>query len=88
MYGASSPGNCRAGTQATKPHAVQQAGSSNIYSYDCNGNMTVRTIGGVAYTLTYDAENRLTGISGSTERSTETSASSVEPLTPKAQGLP
>ncbi|GEM_PF-1466922 len=63
VYGAPSPGNCRAGTWATKPHAVQQAGSSNTYSYGCNGNMTVRTIGGVAYTLTYDAENRLTGIS-------------------------
>ena len=59
MYGASSPGNCRAGTQATKPHAVQQAGSNNVYSYDCNGNMTGRTVGGVAYTLVYDAENRV-----------------------------
>ncbi|WP_343414165.1 hypothetical protein [Candidatus Amarolinea dominans] len=59
VYGASSPGNCRAGTQATKPHAVQQAGSSNVYSYNCNGNMTGRTVGGVAYTLVYDAENRL-----------------------------
>jgi RHS repeat-associated protein len=63
VYGAPSPGNCRVGTRATKPHAVMTAGS-NSYSYDCNGNMTVRTIGGVAYTLTYDAENRLTGISG------------------------
>ena len=59
VYGASSPGNCRAGTQATKPHAVQQAGSSNVYSYDCNGHMIGRTVGGVTYTLVYDAENRL-----------------------------
>ncbi|MGB2773873.1 MAG: hypothetical protein WBF31_16255, partial [Anaerolineae bacterium] len=58
VYGASSPGNCQAGTQTTKPHAVQQAGS-NVYSYDCNGNMTGRTVGGVAYTLVYDAENRV-----------------------------
>ena len=58
VYGASSPGNCQAGTQTTKPHAVQQAGS-NVYSYDCNGNMTGRTAGGVTYTLVYDAENRL-----------------------------
>ena len=64
VYGAPSPGNCRAGTLATKPHAVQQAGSNNTYSYDCNGNMTGRTIGGVVYTLTYDAENHLTGVSG------------------------
>ncbi|MFZ1631689.1 MAG: hypothetical protein WAV70_22490, partial [Anaerolineae bacterium] len=49
---------CTAGTLATKPHAVRQAGS-NAYSYDCNGNMTGRTVGGVAYTLVYDAENRL-----------------------------
>ncbi|MFZ1475780.1 MAG: hypothetical protein WAV79_22900 [Anaerolineae bacterium] len=59
VYGASSPGNCRAGTQATKPHAVQQAGSSNVYSYNCNGNMTGRTVGGETYSLVYDAENRL-----------------------------
>ncbi|MGB4976267.1 MAG: hypothetical protein WBR35_05970 [Anaerolineae bacterium] len=58
VYGASSPGNCRTGTPATKPHAVQQAGSS-AYSYDCNGNMTGRTVGGVTYSLVYDAENRL-----------------------------
>ena len=38
---------------------MQQASSSNVYSYDCNGNMTGRTVGGVAYTLVYDAENRL-----------------------------
>ena len=70
-YGAPSPENCQAGTLRSKPHAVVTAGS-NSYSYDCNGNMTVRTIGGVAYTLTgvypersrRDAENRLTGISG------------------------
>ena len=48
----------------TKLHAVMTAGSSNTYSYDCNGNMTGRTIGGVVYTLTYDAENRLIGVSG------------------------
>ena len=59
VYGASSPGNCRAGTATTKPHAVQQAGSSNVYSYDRNGNMTGCTVGGVTYTLVYDAENRV-----------------------------
>jgi len=64
VYGAPSPGNYRAGTWAIKPDAVMNAGSNNVYSYDCNGNMTGRTIGGVVYTLTNDAENRLTGISG------------------------
>ena len=46
------------------PHAVSAAGG-NTFSYDCNGNMTGRTINGAAYTLTYDAVNRLTGVSGS-----------------------
>ena len=47
----------------TIPHAVSSAGA-NSYSYDCNGNMTSRNIGGQNYTLTYDAENRLTAVSG------------------------
>ena len=47
----------------TKAHAVTTAGS-NTYCYDPNGNMVRRTIGGVTYTLTYDYENRLTGVSG------------------------
>jgi hypothetical protein len=63
--------SCTAGTPATKPHAVQQAGG-NTYSYDCNGNpsawlragMVGRTVGATSYTLSDDAENRLTGVSG------------------------
>ena len=43
--------------------AVVTAGS-NAYCYDQNGNMRRRTIGGVVYTLTYDAENRLVSVSG------------------------
>ena len=34
------------------------------YGYDANGNMTTRTNGGQTYTLGYDAENRLTSVSG------------------------
>ncbi len=34
------------------------------YSYDENGNQTSRNIGGSVYTLTYDQENRLVGVSG------------------------
>ena len=45
----------------TKPHAVVTAGA-NTYCYDRNGNMVRRN--GTAYTLSYDAENRLTGVSG------------------------
>ncbi len=47
----------------TIAHAVSAAGS-NSYSYDENGNMTGRNIGGTNYTLSYDAENRLTNVSG------------------------
>ncbi len=34
------------------------------YGYGISGNMTGRTVSGTSYTLTYDAENRLTGVSG------------------------
>jgi RHS repeat-associated protein len=33
--------------------------------YDLNGNMTLRVLDGARYFLAYDAENRLTGVSGS-----------------------
>jgi RHS repeat-associated protein len=54
--------SCPAGG-LTKAHAVTTAGS-NTYCYDQNGNMVKRTLGSNVYTLTYDAENRLTGVSG------------------------
>jgi len=44
-----------------KPHAVAQAGG-NSYAYDENGNMTSRTVGGVVWTYTYNAENQLTAV--------------------------
>jgi RHS repeat-associated protein len=53
---------CSAGTPATKPHAVSQAGTYT-FTYDCNGNMTSRNMGS-SFTLTYDSENRLTSVSG------------------------
>lgn len=34
------------------------------YSGQTNGNMTTRTASGSTYTLGYDAENRLTSVSG------------------------
>jgi RHS repeat-associated protein len=37
---------------------------SNAYSYDANGNMTSRQIASGTYTLSYDAEGKLVGISG------------------------
>jgi len=36
----------------------------NAYCYDQNGNLRRRTLGNPVYNLSYDAENRLTGISG------------------------
>jgi RHS repeat-associated protein len=47
----------------SKEHAATSAGT-NSYCYDPNGNMTRRTIGGVNYSMTYNAENRMTGMSG------------------------
>jgi RHS repeat-associated protein len=52
---------------SARPHAVTTVtytdthggSTANHYSYDANGNMTSRTVGGVTWTLTYDAENRL-----------------------------
>jgi len=37
---------------------------SDSYSYDNNGNQVTRNVGGSSYTLSYDAENRLTAVSG------------------------
>jgi len=44
-------------------HAVTQMGS-DTYSYDNNGNQINRNVSGNSYTLSYDAENRLVGVSG------------------------
>jgi hypothetical protein len=51
--------------ESGKPHAVTTVGVppwyiKGSYSYDANGNMTGRTVNDTSYTLTYDAENRLT----------------------------
>ncbi|MCP4128061.1 MAG: hypothetical protein GY753_13495, partial [Gammaproteobacteria bacterium] len=62
---------CATGTPSSKPHAVSQA-KNDTFSYDCNGNMTGRTIGGTSYSLTYNAENRLSGVSGTGSNATFT----------------
>jgi RHS repeat-associated protein len=46
---------------AGHPHAVATY-RGNSYSYDAVGNMTGRVVSGVTYTLTYNAENRLTQV--------------------------
>jgi RHS repeat-associated protein len=45
-------------------HAVTHLGGVQKYWYDANGNMITRIAGASTYNLTYDAENRLTGVSG------------------------
>jgi RHS repeat-associated protein len=44
-------------------HAVTQMGSDS-YTYDANGNQTQRVVSGNTYNLSYNAENRLVGVSG------------------------
>ena len=44
-------------------HAVAAMGS-DTYSYDADGNQVTRYVGGSSYGLTYDAENRLVGVTG------------------------
>ena len=43
-------------------HAVTALSTGESYGYDANGNMTSRTEGGLTYTQTFDAENRLISI--------------------------
>ena len=54
--------SCPEGSRSL-PHAASAMGA-NTYSYDCSGNMTQRVIGGSTYNLAYDAENRLSAVSG------------------------
>ncbi|MBI5877543.1 MAG: hypothetical protein HZB53_07830 [Chloroflexi bacterium] len=48
-----------------RSHAVTAAGG-NTYTYDLNGNMTLRTEAGTTYTQTWDVDNRLTQVVSST----------------------
>lgn len=43
-------------------HAVTALSTGETYSYDANGNMITRVEGGLTYTQTFDAENRLTSV--------------------------
>ncbi len=56
------------GPNSVRPHAVTGWGS-NTYGYDANGNQVTRTLGANVSYLTYDAENRLTAVSGATSAS-------------------
>jgi RHS repeat-associated protein len=49
------------------PHAVTSLSDGSAFAYDANGNMIQRVQDGVTWTYTFDAENRLVGVSdGST----------------------
>ena len=45
-------------------HAVTSLSNGSSFQYDANGNMTQRIVNGQTYNLSYDAENRLAGVSG------------------------
>ena len=47
---------------AAHKHAVTALSTGESYSYDANGNMTQRVEGGLTYTQTFDAENRLISV--------------------------
>lgn len=47
---------------AAHKHAVTALSSGEAYTYDANGNMTQRVEGGLTYTQTFDAENRLVSV--------------------------
>ena len=49
-----------------KAHAAISLGTANTYCYDPNGNRVKRKIGTPTYSLTYNAENKLTAVSGGT----------------------
>jgi len=59
----SKDGQTLAYVDTNHPHAATGMGS-NAYAYDTNGNMVSRQISTGTYTLSYDAESRLVGISG------------------------
>ena len=44
-------------------HAVTNLSNGDHFGYDSNGNMTSRTVGGQSFSLSYDAENRMVGVS-------------------------
>lgn len=45
-------------------YAVTSTTNGNTYIYDNNGNMETRNVSGQSYSLSYDEENHLTGITG------------------------
>ncbi len=55
--------NGNAYSYGSQPHAVTTA-FGNSYGYDPVGNQTSRTVGGMAYTQSFDYDSRLLGVAG------------------------
>lgn len=51
-------------TDSAHKHAVTKLNGVQKYWYDANGNQTTRIVGSNSYSLSYDAENHLVGVSG------------------------
>ncbi len=49
---------------SARKHAVTHLAGVQKYWYDANGNMITRIVGATTYSLSYDAENRMTAVSG------------------------
>ena len=61
--GAPAPSGCSNESSPRKiAHSASSAGTGNLYSYDCNGNMIYHKVGTDEFALRYDAENRLTKV--------------------------
>jgi RHS repeat-associated protein/uncharacterized repeat protein (TIGR01451 family) len=48
-------------------HAVTSLSTGETYAYDANGNMITRVEGGLTYTQTFDAENRLISVTANSQ---------------------
>ncbi|MBI5823366.1 MAG: RHS repeat-associated core domain-containing protein [Chloroflexi bacterium] len=48
-------------------HAAKTLSNGNTYTYDANGNQTIRTVNGETFNLSYDAENRLVEVKKGTD---------------------
>jgi RHS repeat-associated protein len=59
------------GTSSVRPHAPTQVGTStNTYTWDANGDLDTRTVGGVATDFTFDREHNLASTTNPTGTST------------------
>jgi len=60
-------------------HAVSSLSNGNTYSYDANGNMLTRNVGGYQVSLNYDAEGHLVSVTGNMPPPPATATSTPAP---------